>query len=77
MLSIEILGYATEFYSHKQNKDNFDEAQFLEKHKENFYELNEDNFDVMSYGDKNISLFVTLDNENVQITIWRCSIENI
>ena len=65
MLSIEILGYATELYSHKQNKDNFDEAEFLEKHKENFYELNEDNFDVMTYGDKNISLFVTLNNENV------------
>ena len=38
MLSIEILGYATEFYSHKQNRDNFDEAGFIEKHKENFHE---------------------------------------
>ena len=38
MLSIEILGYATEFYSHKQNRDNFDESGFIEKHKENLHE---------------------------------------
>ena len=50
MLSIEILGYATEFYSHKQNKDNF---MKVEKHKENFYEFEDK---IMSY-DKNISLF--------------------
>ena len=65
MLSIEISGYATEFYAHKQSKDNFNEAEFLDKHKSNFYDLNEDNFDVKSYGDNHISLDVTLNNETV------------
>ena len=65
MLSIEIMGYATEFYSHKLSNNEFDEEEFLEKHKENFYELNEDNFDMMSYGDGDLSINVTLNNKTV------------
>lgn len=67
MLEIEIFGYGSEFYSKKFDKNNFNEQDFLSKHKDDFYDLNDENFDMMTYADtdKNISINVTLNDKIV------------